>query len=34
MNFQILLMEQYKKWTNLWRLMEMIQTFHMAFMTD
>jgi hypothetical protein len=34
MNFQILLMEKYKTGNNLWRLIEMIQTFHQVFMTD
>jgi hypothetical protein len=34
MNFQILLMVKYKTGTNLWRLMEMIQTFHQVFIMD
>jgi hypothetical protein len=34
MNFQILIMKKYKTGTNILRLMEIIQTFHQAFITD
>jgi hypothetical protein len=30
MNFQIILLGKYKTENHLWRLMEMIQTFHQA----